>query len=1130
MDELADPRLEPLGKAPYGTVNEGEKMNATRRMGAVLLALAAVVGWTATAAAQATGTIQGMVMDAQARRPLSGVQVSIPNTRHGTLTNSQGRYQLVNVPAGTHTVRAQFIGFSPGTQAVTVAEGATVTANFALETTAVALQEVVVTGVSGATTRAKVPFAIEQLRAADMPVPMVSAGQAIQGKVPGAQVVQGSGLPGSAPSILLRGATSIDGSGRGQEPLYIVDGVILSSSMVDIDALSIETVEVIKGAAAASLYGSRAANGVVQITTRRGTGGVDDQVRYSARTEYGRNQLRATPGSLLTGRHHYITVPTDSGTFFASSGGPCRFEFCSDVQLAGQGRSIDPETNLPIGLANAWNTFQNNTWPRAYDQVAEFFSPGEFHQTSLSAEGRAGATNFHVSFSNVLQGSVIPGVDGYERNNFRLNLDQSLRQNVTLSGSAFYSRGSAAEFPEANGGPIFRLTRQPAGANLRGCIDDPDGDCTGDPSRMILTTHPEFRADSENPLYEMLVREQTVQRGRFLGSANLRVSPTRFWDVDLNASYDRLDYEEEDYIPLGFRTFNPSGWNDGRLSRWIQLNEGLNGSLTSTVRYRLHDRVQNRTQLRYLFEVQDQYINWTRGEGFQVEGIPQFQNLDQSRVIASSSRQNIASDGYFLITNLDIADRYIVDALVRNDGSSLFGEDERRQWYYRVAGAWRAAEEGWFPIRGFDEFKLRAALGTAGSRPRFEAQYETFSVTGGRVAPLSLGNVNLRPEFSREIEVGLDAAMLNGRVVASLTHANVRTEDQILRVPLPGFTGYREQWQNAGTLESRVWEASLDARLLERRDLTWNARLLFDRTRSVITELSVAPFPYGVFGQNLGTVFYARPGERMGTFYGMQFATSCDHLPAGLSCDGFAVNDDGYLVWAGEGGLGSPQWGESAPAHVAAAASHLATARWGTPIGGMCTDRESGEQTLYCPLGSTMPDFSVGFSSTVNWRGFTLYGLLDAQQGFHVYNQPLQWATFRRTSGLFEQDPDVPLEQQKPLGYYDEIYNASGLRPSSAFVEDASFVKLREMSLSYRFGGDALEAIPGLRTFSGIGVHLVGRNLHTWTGYRGFDPEVGSGVAPAGGGSSPGSAAIARVDGYQYPNFRNWTLGIEVNF
>src|SRR5690606_8190953 len=141
-----------------------------------------------------------------------------------------------------------------------------------------------------------------------------------------------------------------------------------------------------------------------------------------------------------------------------------------------------------------------------------------------------------------------------------------------------------------------------------------------------------------------------------------------------------------------------------------------------------------------------------------------FNNVDPSTFDGGSSSQSIRSDGYFFITNFDLYDRYIIDGLVRNDGSSLFGEDNRRAWYYRVAGAWRLGAEPWFNVDAVDELKFRAAYGTAGNRPRFVAQYETYSVSGGVITPVSLGNKELKPEHSAETEVGLDASFLSGRL------------------------------------------------------------------------------------------------------------------------------------------------------------------------------------------------------------------------------------------------------------------------------------------------------------------------------------------------------------------------------
>ena len=197
--------------------------------------------------------------------------------------------------------------------------------------------------------------------------------------------------------------------------------------------------------------------------------------------------------------------------------------------------------------------------------------------------------------------------------------------------------------------------------------------------------------------------------------------------------------------------------------------------------------------------------------------------------------------------------------------------------------------------------------------------------------------------------------------------------------------------------------------------------------------------------------------------------------------------------------------------------------KWGTPFAGECTDTSTDERTLFCPVGNSVPDYNINLSQSISFKGINLYALLSRSAGFDVYNQPLQWGTFKRYSGIMDQS-NVAAAQQKPVGYFDAMYGVSGLQPSNIFVEDATFTKLREVSASYRFTADQLAGIPGMAQFAGLGISVSARNLFTWTDYRGFDPEVGK------TGGDTGSSALARVEGYQYPNFRTFTAALELIF
>jgi len=1072
----------------------------------------------APAAAQ-TGAIAGTILSAQTGEPLSAAQVMVEGTGLGTLTLANGRFLILRVPAGTYTVNAILIGYAIGSASVTVGEGQTATANMRLEPQAIALSEIVVTGTVGATQRTKLPFEVAQVNVRDLPVPNVNVGTALYGKVAGATVHQGSGRPGSAPSILLRGVTSIDANGRDQEPLYIVDGVILGSSLVDLDGLDIQSVEVVKGAAAASLYGSRAANGVIQIRTKRGAAMANDQVRYTMRSEYGQSALGSTPASLLSKHHDYAVTP--DGRFILADGSTCvwagtnvPFNSATDKYCTGRPTAAgNAPWRAASSTANDWNTIQTVAWPgQTYDQVKEFFETGDFFQNYVSAEGRAGATNFHVSVNNLQDGGVMPGHQGFKRTNLRVNVDQTMNERIQMQASALYSKSTQNDFPEGSGNPVFQLTRMPAGVDLR--AEDPF-----EPGEIVLNA--DIRSQEQpNPFYEVTTRENTDDRSRFLGSLNLRYSPYDWVDLDLNGSFDRLDIDSRNYRPKGYRTINPTAnTNDGNLAIANNLREAINASVTATFRRNLGDNIRNTTQLRYLYEDQFRSNNDINGYRFAVAQVPTVDNLDSETIAGGSSELTIRADGYFAITNFDIYDKYVVDALIRNDGSSLFGEDQRRQWYYRIAGAWRMSEENFFAVPGVDELKLRYSLGTAGGRPRFEAQYETYNVSGGRVTPVTLGNKDLKPEFSVEHEAGIDMSLFDNRVSLALTYARARTEDQILQVPFAAFQGFQNQWRNAGTIESKTYEASLDVRILDTEDFSWSGKILFDRSKSKITEMNLPAFQYGVDGQGLGSVFYAREGEEIGTFYGRMAASSCAHLPEGVSCDGFAINDDGYLVWVGTGGLTSNQWGTKSDVLIRGA-----QVDWGTPFIGECVDPD-GERSTNCPLGNTIPDFNLNVAQTFTYKGINLYALVSHVNGFDVYNQPLQWAIFAGYAGVMDQSA-VPAAQAKPMGYYGAgLYQGlGGLNPSSPFIEDATFTKLREVSLSYRFNSDQLGRIPGLDRLGGLAVSLTGRNLYTWTDYRGYDPEVGK------SGGDTGSSAIARVEGYQYPNFRTWTAALELIF
>jgi TonB-dependent SusC/RagA subfamily outer membrane receptor len=393
-------------------------MSPIRRTLALALGALLLAGYAEEARAQSAGAIRGRITEAGSGQPISGVQISITGTQRGTITDQTGAYLIPGVPAGQREVRITHIGFGSATRTVTVVAGESVTLDLQMQLAVLDMQEIVVTGVAGEQSRAKLPFSVPRLTEATMPVAATNAASMIAGKVAGALVAAPTGRPGSAPSILLRGPTSINASrpqpgaavhrGR-RDPVGV---------LIDIDAMDIESIEIVKGAAAASLYGSRAANGVIQITTHRGRTWRTTRCATRCAPRYGTGQLHGRFN--LTQKHHFAMTPDGSAFVNGATGQPCD---CSRVPSVAGGSACAAGP-----AANEWNTIQQEAWPgQTYDHMDRFFRAGNTMTNYVSVAGRSGGTNY-LSYNRLDNDGILPYHEGELRHTFRLNVDQSMRR------------------------------------------------------------------------------------------------------------------------------------------------------------------------------------------------------------------------------------------------------------------------------------------------------------------------------------------------------------------------------------------------------------------------------------------------------------------------------------------------------------------------------------------------------------------------------------------------------------------------------------------------------------------------------------------------------------------------------
>lgn len=1027
------------------------------------LLLSCLLTIPAWASAQ-TGSLYGTITDVVSKETIPAASVILTEIDRGVASNLDGEYFLDNIPPGSYTLRITYVGYVPFSQNVEIAAGESLNIDVELRSDILGLDDIVVTGLSVGTPQTKTPFSINAITIDQLEqVPATNPANALRARAPGVRVVQGSGLPGSDMYLRLRGSNNL---GDTQGPLIVVDGMITRGRIQDFDMQNVQSIEIIKGAAAASLYGSLAGSGVVQIITKRGAD--VEGTRITLRNELGFSSL----GRKLDLANHHAFRFDDEGNYRDSVGIP--------YPLSTRGIMDQPYDQL-------------------FDQQAEFFRSMPFYTNFVSLEGREGSVNYMVSFENMNDGGVIDEMPDYKRRNLRANLDNQINERLSFSLSTFYSNIEG-----------YALTQTGQGANVFWGIlnahPDLDLRAPGPGGEKYYPYAP--ISNSQNPLYVAATREFTRERERFMGSLQARYDITDWWRIDGRYSLDRTNTNSRNFIERGTQRADETNPHLGSFWKGHTIGSASIVNFRSLFKQNIRD-LNIGLNLSYSYESRPYETTNATGGDFQIAGLYVLENSSLDRMRVSSYSSEIRAEDMMANLTLDLKDRYIFDGIIRRDGSSLFGADERYKIYFRVAGAYRLTED--FPITGVNEIKLRASYGSSGRRPGFAAQYEVVTLGDAGLQKQVAGNRNLKPADVRELELGVDFRFLD-RFFAEVNYATTVADDQILLVPISPTTGYSSQWQNVGTLESEILEVALNGRFVDRRNLSWDMNLSFDKLfRQEITKLNRTPFYRRYSGAESGlSIFRIAEGEELGAMYGQAFARSFDELM--LDDNGHVMNWHGYSSTDPDGNLGIDDFTKNSDGYVIPKGTEYTADE--RP---MLIIDEDGE-VVRQKIGDVNSDFNVGLSSTLRYRNFTLFVLLDWQQGGDVYNYTRQALYHRYRHGDMDMS-GIPEGKQKHAEYFAQhLYNAN--QAVNEFVEDASFLKIREISLGYMLPNQALRRLGVASLIREARFSVSGRNLYTFTGYSGFDPEV----------AASSNATNFRVDDFTYPNFRTITMSVELRF
>lgn len=1015
-------------------------------------------------------TIRGKVTATDDGSAMPGVVVQVKGTNVATQTDANGDYTVS--ASSDQTLVFSFVGFDSVEETV----GSRSVINVSLETDQKLLDEVIVTGVAGATSRKKLTVSVVKVGSDKLSiVPATSAAGALVGKVAGLQTSQQGGSPGAATDLLLRGDNNLNGSSA---PLLLVDGIILTGSLADLNVDDIESIEVVKGAAAAALYGSRAGNGVISVTTKRGTSTHLNKTDVVVRNEIGAQQLAKYMETAES--HLYAMAPdwqTAQGRYTKYAGVTFPADYSGtgfDPRISGS-RALDPDG------------YMDNPYGVYRDQQKEFFRTGTNLTNFISVANRSEKSNIYLSFENNIQQGVVKMTDGYKRQNFRINVDQQIAKWLRFSASnTFVNKTSST--PAQSDGLFYNIARLEKDVDLFAA--NPDG-------QPYYLRYNHFNEETTNPLYQLYKRKTQDDSRRWLASFAANVRLTSWADVDITHTIENLNRIRSTIFPQDYWTRsggpienNYMSYNNGSISNNKDESKTNNSQFTLNLSQKFGD-LSTRGKLSYLYENRHQEGNYIFGSQFVVSGIENFNNIKPENLTgATSYKEDERAQNYFVILGLDWKDKYLFDGMFRRDGSSLFGPEARWNSYYRVSGAYRISED--VAINGIDELKIRAAHGTAGIRPGFNWQYEVYSLGSGNASASQAGNRFLKPSTTEETEIGLNVEFLK-RFQFEATYAMSTTYDQFLNVPLVGFLndGFSSRWENAGTVKSNTFEFTLGANWYKKKDFTWNTNITFSKIRQKITELPIAPFTTS--GQTLNgdqdKLFYIREGELYGSIYGYRMLKSLEEmaqqLPADKSISDYEINSDGYVVPKGSQGTAQEMPVKKLNAD-------------GTPWMGV--------------IGNGTPDFLAGISNTVTWKNFQFYLLLDWKQGGDVYNGKDQRLAFNNVSKRQDMT-GVPDNLKKVAGYVGSntgFYDANN--GNAYWVEDGTYLKVREVALGYSLPSQWVKGFA-----KGITARVVGRNLLTFTNYSGYDPEVGSLRFP--------------IDGiYANPLYRNYAFSLTLNF
>lgn len=1020
------------------------------------------------------GTLVGTVLD-ESGMPMYGTNVVQKGTNNGTITDFDGKYSL-KLPSGQQTVEFSFIGMQTQEILVDIVAGETTTVNIELKADAVTLDDVVVIGY-GRRQKRDVTGAISSINTDDIGDDVLpSLESAMQGRAAGVQVTTSNGLAGSSINVKVRGTNSIS---AGSQPLYVIDGIPVTdgdfspgnmgagfNALSDINPNDIESIQILKDAAAASIYGSRGANGVVLITTKKGKAGKTKfNVNY-----YGGVVTETNRIDLLNAKQHLSL--RDSAAVFAGNQ-PENDDYVIYQPTTGQA--------ITRGMADSIAAAGGTDW---LDQVLQ---QGFIQEANVSASGGSEKTTFYMGMTYTDQEGFIVGNE-YERISGRINVDNKASDKVNIGANMSINYSTNKRVPTGDAGGLG-LAQQRL------------------PYLPIYNDDGTYYDPYNNPLWQLENWTFTAKTFRSISGVYFEYNILDNLSFRSELGVDFMSLNEDEF---SFRNIEDTG---SVSSAWDRRTSVFNYTTNNYFTYSENIGEHNIIDITLGHSYQRAH---TKGVGlngwdFPSDNLTNPGSVDPSNMSGYGYETSYAFNSFFFRANYKLYEKYLAGFSIRTDGSSRFGAQNRYGWFPAISAGWIITEEDFMQNTEFVSFlKLRASYGLTGNANIDDyAHLGFFSPTGGyngnsAIIPSTLPNELLGWEKSIMLDINVDYGFFNNRLSGSLTYYNKQSSDLLLQVTIPSSSGYDKIWQNVGSLSNYGIEFDITSHNIQ-GDFKWTTNFNIAWNHNEVTDLN--GLPPDAFDNGLGGDARVVVGYPVGIAYLVEWAgvQSEDGTLIRYNTDGTPVLDNSGQPVKYDVEAGTELYYDIN--------GNLMT--YENPTGDFYGDNRK-------PFGRPFPIVVGGITNTFNYKGFDFSFLFSYQYGNTIYDDQAKrqigdWSDLaQRTEILdywspYNTDTDVP-----GLNQYDNYVN------STRWLYEASFLRLKNISFGYSFPKNICSKL----NISRLRIYVSGTNLWTLTNYPGWDPEVLRNLNP----SNPDSNVSFAAPSFATPQSKSIIFGVQLSF